>query len=172
MNRGTRFCRPLRNHSATWPYVVIISGLFGSPEMSGEPLLSNLLAHHFWLLAPIFASWNATSRRTAASLFIESSRDLRDRGDRDRRVARSLRHRFRMHVGHLPREFSLGEIGHYHHQNPEGEQYTKSEWGADQQASVHLVVWLLLARAPSISGGRASYAIGKRRDCGGWDAIL
>ena len=29
LNRGTRFCRPLRNHSATWPYVVITSGLFG-----------------------------------------------------------------------------------------------------------------------------------------------
>jgi hypothetical protein len=25
LNRGTRFCRPLRNHSATWP--------FGSPYM-------------------------------------------------------------------------------------------------------------------------------------------
>jgi hypothetical protein len=22
LNRGKRFCRPLRNHSATWPYVL------------------------------------------------------------------------------------------------------------------------------------------------------
>src|SRR5215475_293966 len=27
LNRGTRFCRPLRNHSATWPFASLYMGL-------------------------------------------------------------------------------------------------------------------------------------------------
>jgi hypothetical protein len=32
LNRGKRFCRPLRNHSATWPYVVDISQLISASQ--------------------------------------------------------------------------------------------------------------------------------------------
>src|SRR5262249_54495360 len=33
----------------------------------------------------------------------------------------------------------LGEVGHRDHQNPKGEQYSKSEWCSDQKASIHFV---------------------------------
>ena len=32
----------------------------------------------------------------------------------------------------------LGEVGYRDHQNPEGEQYSESEWCSYQQASVHM----------------------------------
>ena len=32
LNRGSRFCRPLRHHSATWPSVIWIKRLASSPE--------------------------------------------------------------------------------------------------------------------------------------------
>ena len=41
----------------------------------------------------------------------------------------------------------LGEVGDRDHQDPEGEQYSESEWCSDQHASVHFVPSPLL-RAP------------------------
>jgi hypothetical protein len=60
----------------------------------------------------------------------------------------------------------LREIVHHDHQNSKGEQYTEPKWGADKQTRVHLPVCLPLARAFNLRAGQASYALGKRLDCG------
>jgi hypothetical protein len=43
LNRGKRFCRPLRNHSATWPYVVDIKEKPVVPQASKPQMLPDLL---------------------------------------------------------------------------------------------------------------------------------
>jgi hypothetical protein len=35
--------------------------------------------------------------------------------------------------------FSLGQVGHHHYQNPEGEQYPEPKRRSNQQTSVHLL---------------------------------
>ena len=64
----------------------------------------------------------------------------------------------------------LGEVGYRDHQNPEGEQYSESEWCSDQQASVHMAdgfwqvgLWQQGARAALVSRG-AGAAFGAKLD--------
>jgi hypothetical protein len=43
LNRGTRFCRPLRNHSATWPKMLKRLRFFRATELLIAPSATALL---------------------------------------------------------------------------------------------------------------------------------
>src|SRR5262245_41388611 len=48
LNRGTRFCRPLRNHSATWPSGRLDTGAILNGQLSPTPTAESRLFAAAW----------------------------------------------------------------------------------------------------------------------------